>query len=146
MTGISAFGTLLKMGDGAGPEVFATIAEITDLSGPGFSLDTIEATSHSSPGAFKEYVVGPLDGTEISFTVNFVPTDPTHGTGPTGIMTAMLAREKKNFQIVFPDTANTTWQVSGYITGFDLAEPVDDMLSADVTVKVTGEPDFAVVP
>lgn len=146
MTGISAFGTLLKMGDGAMPEVFATIAEITDLSGPGFSLDTIEATSHSSPGAFKEYVVGPLDGTEVSFTINFIPTDPTHGTGTGGLLSAMLARAKKNFRIVFPDTAATTWEVSGLITGFDMAEPTDDMLSADVTIKVTGEPNFAVVP
>ncbi|KKK53886.1 hypothetical protein LCGC14_3090310, partial [marine sediment metagenome] len=31
---ISSFGTLLKVGDGAGTEVFTTIAEVMDIDGP----------------------------------------------------------------------------------------------------------------
>ena len=36
--GISAFGTTLKIGDGATPEVFAAIAEVTNVGGPGMNL------------------------------------------------------------------------------------------------------------
>ena len=52
---ISAFGTTLKIGDGATPEVFAAIAEVTNVGGPGMSLDTVDITHPSSTGGWKEY-------------------------------------------------------------------------------------------
>ena len=49
MSGINAFGTQLKRGDGAGPEVFTSIADATGISGPGLSRETLDVTSHGSP-------------------------------------------------------------------------------------------------
>ena len=75
---ISSFGTLLKIGDGADPEVFTTIAEVLDISGPGLSLDTEETTNHSSPGGWEEYVGTILRSGEVTFGINYDPVGATH--------------------------------------------------------------------
>ncbi len=36
---LSAYNTLLKIGDGGGPEVFATIAEVFSIGGPALAGD-----------------------------------------------------------------------------------------------------------
>lgn len=136
-TAISAFGTVLKVGDGGGTEVFTGVAEIHDMSGPGISLNMIEATHHLSPSAMREFVAGLKDLTELSFEIGFVPTEATHSLS-TGFLKDWADRTKRNYEIVFPDTAVTTWGVSGFVTGFDIAAPLEDMLTAAVTIKLTG--------
>lgn len=140
--GISAFGTLLKIGDGATPENFTTIAEVTNISGPSLSLEPIEITSHSSPGGWKEFIGGLLDAGEVTFDINYEPTEATHN-ATTGLIADMVDRTLRNFQLVFPDTGNTTWSFMALVTGFEPSEPVEDKLTASVTLKLTGQPTLA---
>jgi len=140
--GISAFGTLLKIGDGGDPETFTTIAEVSSISGPGLSLDTIDVTHHSSTAGWREFVGGLLDAGEVSFDINYTPTDATHDAS-TGLIKDMVDRTVRNFQLVFPDTGNTTWSFSALVTGFEPSEPIDDKLAASVTLKLTGQPTLA---
>jgi predicted secreted protein len=140
--GISAFGTLLKIGDGGTPETFTTIAEVRDISGPSLALDTADVTSHDSPGGWEEHIGTILRSGEITFTVNFVPTHATHNPS-TGLIADMVNREVRNFQLVFPNVGNTTWAFAALVTGFEPAEPVDDALTADVTLKLTGQPSLS---
>ena len=137
-TAISAFGTILQVGDGGDPtELFTGIAEIHDFSGPGISLNIIEATHQLSPDAMREFVAGLKDLTELSFEIGFVPTEATHSLS-TGFLKDWSDRTRRNYRIVFPDTAATTWAVSGFVTGFDISAPLEDMLTAAVTIKLTG--------
>lgn len=141
--GISAFGTLLKVGDGGSPtESFTTIAEVFNIGGPSLSLDPIEITNHSSTGGWKEFVGGLLDGGEVSFDINYDPVGATHDAS-TGLIADMVARTQRNFQLVFPDTGNTTWSFTALVTAFEPSEPVDDKLAASVTLKLTGQPTLA---
>ena len=140
--GISAFGTLLKIGDGGDPETFTAIAEVSSISGPGLSLDTIDVTHHSSTAGWREFVGGLLDAGEVSFDINYLPTDATHDAS-TGLIKDMTDRTVRNFQLVFPDASNTTWSFSALVTGFEPSEPVDDKLAASVTLKLTGQPTLA---
>ncbi len=140
--GISAFGTLLKIGDGGDPETFTTIAEVSNISGPGLSLDTIDVTHHSSTAGWREFVGGLLDAGEVSFDINYLPTDATHDAS-TGLIKDMTDRTVRNFQLVFPDASNTTWSFSALVTGFEPSEPIDDKLAASVSLKLTGQPTLA---
>lgn len=138
-----AFGTLLKIGDGATPtEGFTTIAEVTNIGGPGFSMDTPDVTSHSSANKWREFIAGLLDAGEVTFTINFIPTNATHSQ-TSGLLKDMKNRTKRNFQLVFPDSGATTWTLPTFITGFEPGEPIDNALTADVTLKVAGEPTLA---
>lgn len=134
--GISAFGTTLKIGDGAEPEVFAAIAEVTNISGPGMSMDTVDITSHGSAGGWKEYAGGLLDGGEIKLELNFLPGNASQQS----LNTAMAARAKKNFKLEFPDTPATTWSFAAFVTNFEPSAPVDGKLGASATLKITGQP------
>lgn len=141
--GISSFGTLLKIGDGATPtEVFTTIAEVKDISGPSLKLNTDELTNHGSPGGWKEKVGTLLEAGDLSFDLNFVPTHATHNP-TTGLIADQTARTKRNFQLVFPDTASTTWAFTALVTEFEPAEPVEGVLKASVTLEITGQPTLA---
>jgi len=139
---ISAFGTLLKMGDGGTSESFTTIAEVSDIKGPKLSLDPIDVTNHSSAEAWREFVGGLLDAGEVSLSINFMPADATHDYS-TGIISKLTDRGKHNFQMVFPDDGNTTWSFTALVTAFESSEPIDDKLAADVTLKITGKPTLA---
>ena len=137
---VSGFGTLLQLGDGADPEVFTTIAEVKDITGPGLEADTIEVTNHSSPGAWREYIAGLLDAGEVTFDVNYLPGDATHD-ATTGLQANLLARSVDSYRLTWPTADTVTFPA--FVTGFETGAPVDDALSASVTLKVAGEPTFA---
>jgi len=134
---ISSFGTLLQRGDGASPETFTTIAEVKDITPPSLELGTEEVTSHGSPDGWREYVGTLLDGGEVEFELNFIPTDAGHQ----ALISDMQNRVNRNFKIVFPD--GSTWSFTALVTKFEPDAPVEGVLTASVTLKVTGKPTFA---
>jgi predicted secreted protein len=140
--GIAAYGTLLKLGDGASPEVFTTIAEVVDIGGPALELDMIETTSHDSTAGWEEFVGGILRSGEVSLEINYDPAGATHDAS-TGLIADMVARTLRNFELVFPDAGSTTWGFSAYVQKFEPGAPVAEKLSASVTLKVSGQPTLA---
>lgn len=138
----SSFGTLLQMGDGATPEAFTTIAEVGDIAGPALSSDTAEATNHSSTDGMEEVVPTILRTGQVTFPINFVPTAVTQGY-TAGLLYHWKQRTKKNWKLIFPDGSSTTWQFAAFIVGFAPKAPVNGILSADITLKVTGSPTLA---
>lgn len=133
---ISGFGTLLKRNG-------TTVGEVNDITPPGMSRNTIDVTHHQSPNAWMEFIKGLKDGGELTFSVNYIPTNSTHNAS-----TGLLADFTNNttvdtWQVIFPDTSGTTWSFSGILTDFSPTAPTDDKLAADVTVKVSGQPTLA---
>ena len=53
--GVIGLGTLLKIGDGASPEVFTAIAEVKDINGPAPTREFAEFTHEQSSGGNREY-------------------------------------------------------------------------------------------
>lgn len=139
---IAAYGTLLKVGDGGTSETFTTIAEVRDISGPSLSADVKDVTSHDSEDGWDESITTILRGGEVTFNVNFVPTDTTHSYS-SGLINDMVDRTKRNFQLVFPDSGSTTWNFAALVTGFETTANVADELTADVTLKISGKPTLA---
>ncbi len=139
---ISSFATLLKLGDGATPtESFTTIAEVKDIKGPKLSLGTEEVTAHDGSG-WEESIATILKAGDVSFEINFVPTNTTHSYSA-GLIKDMVNKTKRNFKLVFPNTGATTWQFAAWVTGFEPSEPVEGTLAASVTLKITGQPTLA---
>jgi predicted secreted protein len=134
MAGIDGKGVQLKRGDGAGPEVFTAIANITNLSGPGLSRSTIDVTAHDSPDNYMEFIGGLVDPGEVSIDINYNPS--VHDT----LIADLEDVDPRNYQVVFPDTAATTWGISAIMTGFEPTAPTDDKLAASLTFKVSGKP------
>lgn len=135
----AAIGTKLKIGDGGSPESFTTIAEVVDISGPALSVDTADATHHSSSGDYEEVVPTVIRSGEVSFDINYLPTDSTHD-ATDGLLNDLENKTLRNFELIFTDGSNTKWSFSAYVTGFEESAPHDDKLDASVTLKVSGQP------
>ena len=132
--GTSGFGTLLKAGNGASSETFATIAEVKNIKGPAITLEMLDATHMESPNGFREWLPSFKDSGEVTFTLNFLPAS----TGHKAITTDLYARTKRNFQLVFPNTGATRWSFAGYYVNFAANAGISEILTADVTIRVTG--------
>ena len=132
--GTSGFGTLLKRGNGADPEVFTTIAEITGFSGPEPSLETIDATHMESIDGFREYLPSLKDSGEISFDFNFLPGN----TNQRALYTDMVDAVRRTFQIVWSNSPATTYEFQAYVTSLSFNAQIDDKLSGSGTLQVTG--------
>ncbi|HCA88165.1 MAG TPA: outer capsid protein Hoc [Streptomyces sp.] len=134
MAGMDGFGVQLKRGDGEEVETFTPLADITNLSGPGLSRETLDVTSHGSPNGWMEFLGGLKDPGEVSVDINYQPD--LHDV----LVDDFDDVEPRNYQIVFPDAAATTWTFGAIITGFEPESPYDDKAAASLTFKVTGKP------
>lgn len=134
MSGIDGFGTKLKRGDGATPELFTAIAEITNIGGPGLARDTYETTTHGSPGGWRQFIGGLKDGGEVSADVNYHPSEHD------ALVADFDDTGARTYQVVFPDPESTTWTFQAILTGFEPSAPHDDKLTASLAWKVSGKP------
>jgi predicted secreted protein len=136
---VSAFGTLVKIGDGAVSESFTTIAELRKIGGPKLKLETIDVTVHNTTEPWRQFIGGLLDGGEVTVDLNFIPSDSTHNP-TTGLLADMINRVQRNFQMVFPDAGLTTWAFTALVIGFDMSSEPSSVLMATVTLKISGSP------
>lgn len=111
-------GTLLKIGDGASPEVFTTVAEILTLKVSGRAIATPDVTNMDSPKdglgvIYQEFIGSIATGGDVDFTYNFIPSS----SGGQNDLRQHFDGLTHNFQIVTPvdNTANspvTKWTFS----------------------------------
>jgi predicted secreted protein len=136
----AAFGTLIRLGNGATPtEAFTTIAAVKDIEGPGMSKDSIETTNHGSAGRYKEFIPGLKDGGDVKFTIGYDPASASHA----ALQTQFDSDENNNWQLILPiPTESGFWgyEFSGHLTEISPKEPVEDELTADITIKISGKP------
>jgi len=137
----TGYGAVLQVHDGGDPGTFVNIGQVRELSGPSFSLDTAEATVMAGSG-WKEYLPTLRDGGEVSLTVAFDPTLATHDAS-TGLLSLLVSGTKRRFKLLFPSPLTVSWTFEGYVTSFEPSFPIDDVMTADITIKVTGQPTLA---
>lgn len=153
--GIPAINTLLKVGNGASPEVYSTIANVGDITGPGLSSTVVDVTSHSTGNPWREKLITLLDNGDITFPLFFVPasdgppvgTDPFGHSPQGGVLALFTSRGQGgvagvpyNFALEYPDGLGTTDYFTGFVSKFSEKAAVAGVLMADVTITLTGEP------
>ena len=109
------------------------IAEVNSITGPGMTRDFIDVTSLDSTGGYREFIAGFRDGGTVVLNMNF--TIATWG---------LMKDDFENdaavaYSIVLPDSNGTTISFNGLVTECPVTIPTDDKVTADVTIKVTGE-------
>ena len=144
MSGIAALGTQLKFGTTP-----TAVVAVHDISGPSMSVDTIDVTAHDSTDGYREFVAGFIDSGEVSFSVNWNPDSATHKVATGGLPYLLAQRELEDFELIFPTgaTAGDTYKASfsALVTAFEPSAPVEDKLSADITLKIDGPVTWATV-
>lgn len=134
---LHGYGTVIKLGDGASPEVFTDLAEVTKITPPGPEVETIDVTHLTSPDATKEFIAGLISPGEVSLEMNFIPAGTTFST----LKTALESRAIKNFKIVFSDDSpSSEVDFSGLVKTISTEVPLDDRMTATVSIQVSGLP------
>lgn len=131
-----ANGTLLKVGDGASPEVYTTVPEVMRITGPSIRFDLLDVTSHDTVGFFREFIPGLADGEKVAASVNWRPSNTVHK----NLRVDSYARTLRNFKIVFPDSTDNTVTMATYIENQTPRADIGTPLSMDISLKVTGAP------
>lgn len=120
------------------PEDLTTIAEVTNISGPSLARDAVDATHMQSSEKWREFIAGLKDGGEVTIDMNFIPGNTTMAT-IRGLFDTDLVGQ---YRITWPDSPASRFGFEALCTGFSPEAPVDGKMSASVTFKVTGEPQF----
>jgi predicted secreted protein len=122
---VVAMGTTLKKGTTA-------IASLTSIDGVSVSADTIETTALDTIGGYRTFVTSLKDSGEISISGHFSTTahKPLFDDFEDGIASS--------YTIEFPD--GTTWGFSAVVTAFGTSAELEDLISFESTLKISGPP------
>jgi len=147
MAGLFAKGTTLWVGNGASPEIFSKLGKVKGISGPGYASKFITVTTQDSAGYADEVAAVGYDSGDVSFPVNWDPADATHAPA-TGLISQLTALAKKNFQLrIGPaDTLKTRANFAAFVSTHPLAFPVDNVMEANVALKIDGDVTWDTVP
>ncbi|MGV8951194.1 MAG: phage tail tube protein [Cypionkella sp.] len=126
------YGSVVEMADVATPTVRTYIGEVKSITPPSETTDTPQATHMQSPGKTHEYVDGMTDPGEFSFETNLVV-----GSVSDRYLMAAKGKKKVVFQ-TFPSGHQLIF--NGVRSGYEKSVPLDDVMTATVTMKVSGEP------
>jgi hypothetical protein len=120
--------------------VSTVVAYCGDFSGPGVGLDVEDATTHDSTGAWEEGVPTVLRSGTLSFPIVYDPNTATHAAA-SGLLSFLQNRKSMYCTMTFPN--GTIWKYDSFCSGFEPAAPVAGKLSANISVKLTGQPILA---
>ena len=144
MTKYAAKGTLFQVEDASEPGTFLDVAHVRNIGGPAMSGDMVDVSAMDSTGFYREFVQGFNDGGEVTLELLFDPADPTQdNVGDEGLLLNFDTMVEHNYQIVFSDAAATIYRFAGLVSAFEPTAPHDEGLGLAVTIKVTGQPEFA---
>jgi len=114
-------GTTVSIGGSA-------VAEILDVTPPGMSRESI-ATSHMGSTTAHSFLPSKLyDGGEVGLEIAFDPN-----------WAVPISDDAASVVITFPDSGSSTWTFNAFVTGYEPADPLEDRMTATLTLKVTGE-------
>ncbi len=127
-------GTLLKAGDGAQPtESFTSIFQITGFRGPDGQAAEIN-TSHLESTRV-EIIMGLADEGSITAALQWDPSEASHAQLIADRNNATL----RNFEIHWTSTPVKISSLSAFVLRVARAVEVDQKVTAEVTLRITGE-------
>lgn len=122
-----SLGTKLKKGTTA-------IAELTSIDGLDLSADTIETTTLDSADGYRTFTQGLKDAGEVSISGYFDPT------AHESLLTDFEDGGENAYTITFPPGIGYEWGFNGIVTGFTTGAELEDNISFEATLKVSGKP------
>ncbi|MDW9773084.1 phage tail protein [Sinorhizobium meliloti] len=114
---------------------FVEVAEVINVTPGEATADRIDATHMQSPGRRREYISGLIDNGEATFEINWVPGNATDE-----LLRGLFdSGETVEHRITFPGAApRVTVTFDAAIIGYSKAIPIDDRMTATITVAVSG--------
>jgi len=125
---------------------FVEVCEIYNLSPGAQTADRIDVTHFCSPDRRREYIPGLIDNGEASFEMNYIPGSPEDQL----ILGYLNSGDVVEHRITFPQQQGATERhrvtFEASVTGYERSIPVDDRMTATVTLAPSGAEVWDTVP
>ena len=125
---------------------WADVAEVMSVDGPNPERDTYDTTTINTDGNYRTFIPGLKDGGEVSMEMNY--TEDSYSEFKQDF-------DKENedallwYSVVFNDndteTAKNCIVFQAMVTSVGSSVPTDDKVSSNVTLKVSGNPEYVTV-
>lgn len=128
----SGVGTVIRWWDAAG-SAWVDLTEVKSIDGPNMTKETYDTSSLDTTGGYRTFIGGFKDGGSVALDANFTNA---------GYLIAKGIFEDdalQNFEIVLPDDAETSFEFEAIIDELGTAIPNDNIVSAAISMKVSGE-------
>lgn len=112
------------------------IGELTSINGLDLSADTIEKTTLSD--SWRKFGQGLKDGGDVSVSGYFDPTEHE------GLFTDFDLGTESTYTIEFPTAMGAKWEFTAVVTGYSTGAEMEDNISFEATLKVSGKPTLTV--
>lgn len=126
------YGSVLIVATTTGGEV--NIAQVRNISGPGVSGNDVDDTTMDSSSNYRTFQCGLLDPGEVSCSIVYDSTAASHSR----LVRYMNTRYSATWKVAEVSTGGTVTTFSGYVKGMGREIPLDDVITCDVTIKVSG--------
>jgi predicted secreted protein len=129
-----ALGTKLLVGANS-------VAELNSIGGLDLSADTIDTTTLESVDGWRTFQQGLKDGGEVPLGGFFNVGDTN---GQIALYNAFNSGALLTYTILFPFGAS--WNFSGIVVGISTGAELEDGVSFEATIKVSGKPSLGLTP
>lgn len=117
-------------------DTWVTVGEVIDVTPPSVSKDTIDTTHHGTSNGQRTFLGGLVDAGEATVEVNYDITDTGHVYLRGKALTANDS--PTGFRFTYSDGASTVETFEAIVTGFEASTPIDDRVTASITLKLSG--------
>lgn len=114
------------------------LLEVIKIGGPGMKADLKEVTNMASPNTYKEFIAGLREGGQITFEGNYIPKESTNS--QINLRTDFESGTLSYWALALPTAGTGIWMFQGYCDGLTPAYPLDDRITVQGTLRVTGKP------
>ena len=114
------------------------LGSVRKIGGPSVSFNDIDTTCMDSSSNYKTFVAGLGDPGEVTVSLVYDPTN----TGHKRLAYYAGQRSVKTFKHYHGSTGGTEQTFSAYVKGYGRETPMDDLITSDVTLKVSGKPGY----
>ena len=115
------------------------VGALSSVSGIDASADEVEVTDMGNTDGYREYLPGFKDGGEVSLSGYMDGEDE----GQARLYELMESGDVVDCKIQFPDKIGKTWSFKAGVTKFTTSADVDDAITFEATLKVSGKPTLA---
>jgi hypothetical protein len=128
---------LLYSTNGGG--AYTTFGQVVSFDLPQIDVHDVDNSNIEMANAWRTFQPGLIDGKVLKFKIIFAKANYN-----TILSNLRLSGANYLFKITFSDLVSTasTFVFSGYLRMLGGAAPLDDMITCDVEIKVSGQPTF----
>lgn len=115
------------------------VGSLKSISGIEISADTLDVSDLGNSTGYREFLQGFKDAGEVALSGFFDGADE----GQAEVLSDIESGEVVDCSIVFPSAIGKTWSFKAVVTKFATSADLDDAVTFEASLKVSGKPTLA---